>query len=159
VQLGSTAESHMVRTIEYWDIGRKGYPQYEHCAVIVAEDITSRFLNIIALFDGAIPLIAVQMQALRVSADEGALVFTTVVDELVRGPVDEDEETQEVADRGYWDARASRPTRGILDELYGMVRELDPCLELKYNRFYVGFARAGQPHKFVVFWAGRNPLM
>ena len=47
VQLGKTDESHIIRTIEYWDIERKRYPQYEHCAVLVAEDITSRFLNVI----------------------------------------------------------------------------------------------------------------
>lgn len=43
IQLGKTDESHIIRTIEYWDIERKRYPQYEHCAVIVAEEITSRF--------------------------------------------------------------------------------------------------------------------
>lgn len=55
IQLGATDESHIVRTIEYWDIERKRYPQYEHVAVIVAEDITSRFLNVIQLFIGAVP--------------------------------------------------------------------------------------------------------
>ncbi len=43
IQLGKTDESHVIRTIEYWDVERKRYPQYEHVAVIVAEDITSRF--------------------------------------------------------------------------------------------------------------------
>jgi hypothetical protein len=43
VQLGATDEAHIIRTVEYWDIERKRYPQYEHCAVLVAEDITSRF--------------------------------------------------------------------------------------------------------------------
>ena len=33
VQLGKTDESHLIRTIEYWDIERKRYPQYDHCAV------------------------------------------------------------------------------------------------------------------------------
>jgi hypothetical protein len=47
VMLGSTDESHLIRTIEYWDVERKRYPQYEHYAVIVAEDITGRFLNVI----------------------------------------------------------------------------------------------------------------
>ena len=37
IQLGKTDESHIIRTIEYWDIERKRYPQYEHTAVIVAE--------------------------------------------------------------------------------------------------------------------------
>jgi hypothetical protein len=45
IQLGPTDESHIIRTIEYWDIEKSRYPQYEHVAVIVAEDITSRFLN------------------------------------------------------------------------------------------------------------------
>ncbi|TIP80525.1 MAG: hypothetical protein E5X60_36225, partial [Mesorhizobium sp.] len=35
LQLGATDESHIIRTIEYWDIERKRYPQYEHCAVII----------------------------------------------------------------------------------------------------------------------------
>jgi hypothetical protein len=29
IQLGRTDESHIIRTIEYWDIERKRYPQYE----------------------------------------------------------------------------------------------------------------------------------
>ena len=41
IQLGGTDESHIIRTIEYWDIERKKYPQYEHTAVIIAEDIPS----------------------------------------------------------------------------------------------------------------------
>jgi hypothetical protein len=65
VQLGATDESHIIRTIEYWDIERKQYPMYEHTAVIVAEDITSRFLNVIGLFNGMIPLVAIQMSTLR----------------------------------------------------------------------------------------------
>lgn len=36
VQLGKTDEAHIIRTIEYWDIERKRYPQYDHCAVIIA---------------------------------------------------------------------------------------------------------------------------
>jgi hypothetical protein len=47
IQLGRTDESHIIRTIEYWDIERKRFPQYDHVAVIVAEEITSRFLNVI----------------------------------------------------------------------------------------------------------------
>src|SRR3954471_20808464 len=88
LQLGNTDESHIIRTIEYWDVERKRYPQYDHCAVIVAEDITARFLNVISMFNGTIPLIAIQMNALRVG-DKVALVFTKVLDELRLGRVDE----------------------------------------------------------------------
>ncbi|MCU0857406.1 MAG: hypothetical protein MUC65_03265 [Pontiellaceae bacterium] len=49
IQLGATDESHVIRTIEYWDIERRKYPQYDHTAVIVAEDITSPQKNAIRL--------------------------------------------------------------------------------------------------------------
>src|SRR2546428_2004279 len=32
IQLGATDETHIIRTVEYWDIERKRYPQYDHCA-------------------------------------------------------------------------------------------------------------------------------
>jgi len=48
--------------MEYWDIKRKRYPQYDHCAVLITKDITSRFLNVVALFNGSIPLIAIQVK-------------------------------------------------------------------------------------------------
>jgi hypothetical protein len=93
IQLGPTDEAHIIRTIEYWDIERKRYPRYVHCAVLIAEDITSRFLNVVALFNGTIPLIAMQTQALKVG-DHLTLIFTKVMDELSRGLVDEDEDPE-----------------------------------------------------------------
>ena len=150
VQLGSCDESHIIRTIEYWDIERKRYPQYEHTAVIVAEDITSRFLNVVSLFNGMIPLIAIQMSALSVDGRVG-LIFTTVLDQLRLGLVDEDEEVQEVTDRDYWENHGSKKTVAMVDELLEMAKEYDPDLELKYNKFYIGLAKGGQPDNFVVF--------
>lgn len=150
VQLGATDESHIIRTIEYWDLERKRYPQYEHTAVIVAEDITSRFLNVINLFNGTIPLIAIQMKAVKVG-DKVGLVFTTVVDLLTLGLADEDEEVQEPTDRAYWESRGSRKTVGMVDRMLELVRVHDPTLELKYNKFYIGLVRNGQPCNFVIF--------
>lgn len=149
VQLGSTDESHIIRTIEYWDIERKRYPQYEHTAVIVAEDITSRFLNVVSLFNGMIPLMAIQMSALR-AGDQLGLVFTTVLDQLSLGMVDEDEDTQEVTDRSYWEARGSKKTVQMADEFLEIAREFESSLELKYNKFYIGLAKDGQPRNFIV---------
>lgn len=150
VQLGAIDESHIIRTIEYWDIERKRYPQYEHTAVIVAEDITSRFLNVISLFNGMIPLVAIQMKALR-SENKVGLVFTTVVDQRALGLVDEDEESQELTDRTYWESRGSKKTVGIADQLLEIAKTHDPTLELKYNKFYIGLAKNGQPRNFIVF--------
>ncbi len=158
LQLGATDEAHMIRTVEYWDIERKRYPQYDHCAVLVAEDITSRFLSVISLFNGAIPLIAIQMQALRVGGSL-TLVFTKVMDELTRGVVDEDEDAEATpTDRGYWESRGTRETVQLADEMLGIVREFDPTLDLKFNKFYVGLSRDGQPYNFVIFRPRKKSL-
>ena len=149
VQLGATDESHIIRTIEYWDIERKRYPQYDHTAVIIAEDITSRFLNVISLFNGTIPLIAIQMNALK-TGDNVGLVFTTVLDQVSLGLVDEDEEVQEATDRSYWEKRGTKKTVALADEVLELIRQLDPTLELKYNKFYIGLARNGQPDNFII---------
>lgn len=158
VQLGSTDESHIIRTIEYWDIEKRRYPQYDHCAVIIAEDITSRFLNVISLFNGHIPLIALQMQALKVG-DHTTLIFTKVMDELTRGVIDEDEEAEAaVTDRLYWEKKGSKATVQLADELLKITRELSPTLELKYNKFYIGLSKDGQPFNFIVFRPRKNRI-
>jgi hypothetical protein len=157
IQLGPTDESHIIRTIEYWDIERKRYPQYEHCAVIVAEEITARFLNVITLFNGTIPLVAIQMKAIRVG-DQVALLFTKVLDELTRGLVDDDEEVKEITDRAYWEARGSKATVAIADALLDVIREFAPSMELRYNKFYIGMADGGEPNNFAILRAKKAYL-
>src|SRR5436305_2683055 len=155
VQLGRTDESHIIRTIEYWDIERKRYPQYEHTAVIVAEDITVRFLNVIGLFNGAIPLVAIQMRAFQLG-DGVSLVFTRVLGEMRFGLVDEDEEVQEVTDRGYWEKRSGKTAMELTDAIVAIVRSVDPSLSPKYNKFYIGLANNGQPNNIVIFRPKRD---
>ncbi|MEL7500034.1 MAG: hypothetical protein AAFN77_20705 [Planctomycetota bacterium] len=46
LQLGKTDPSHIIRCIEYWDLERRKFPGYDHVAVIIAEDVTTRFLNV-----------------------------------------------------------------------------------------------------------------
>lgn len=149
VQLGTTDESHIIRTIEYYDIEKKRYPQYEHCAVLVAEDITSRFLNVISLFNGVLPLIAIQMQALAIG-DTTTVVFTKVLDELTRGFVDEDEDALAApTDRAYWEKRATKSTVKLADSMLELLRGFDSTLNLKYNKFYIGIEKDGRPFNFV----------
>lgn len=40
VMLGETDETHIIRTIEYWDNEKRKWPQRQHYAVLVAESIT-----------------------------------------------------------------------------------------------------------------------
>jgi len=152
LQLGATDETHIIRSIEYWDIERKRYPQYEHCAVLVAENITSRFLNVVSLFNGAIPIIAIQMQVFEVG-DHVTLVFTKVLDELQRGLVDEDEDAISApTDRAYWEKDKGTPkTVALMDRMFELVKEGAPESELKYNKFYVGLIKEGRANNYVAF--------
>ncbi|MFC4671970.1 hypothetical protein ACFO5X_25705 [Seohaeicola nanhaiensis] len=159
LQLGATDENHIIRTIEYWDIERKRYPQYEHCAVIVAEDITSRFLNVISLFNGALPIIAIQLQAYEVSGHT-TLVFTKVLDQVERGLVDEDEDAISApTDRSYWENQKATPkTLALMEKVFDLVKEADPEVELKYNKFYVGLIKQGRAQNYVTFRPNRTSM-
>lgn len=150
IQLGTVDESHIIRTIEYWDLERKRYPQYEHAAVIVAEEITSRFLNVISLFNGSIPLIALKMTAYKVG-DQVFLTFVKVIDEVVYGLVDEDEEIAQPTDRSYWERRSSKKSLDLMDQLMTIVNEVEPTAIPKYNKHYVGLSVDGSPLNFISF--------
>ena len=150
IQLGATDESHFIRTIEYWDIEKRRYPQYEHAAVIVAEDITSRFLNVIQLFNGHIPLIALKMTAYQVG-EEYALTFVKVLDELAFGLIDEDEVESEPTDRSFWEKLGSQKTLQITDGLLGIVQEIEPGASLNYTKYYIGLKVHGSSMNFVTF--------
>ena len=126
--------------------------------MLIAEDITSRFLNVIALFNGTIPLIAIQMQALKV-AGKTTIIFTRVIDEMARGLVDEDEEAESFpADRSWWEGKASKPTLALVDQCLKMVQDLDPSVQLKYNKHYIGLGRDGLPYNFVSFRPKKTTL-
>ncbi len=84
IMLGAVDASHVIRTFEYWDIERKRYPKFKHRAVLIAENVTGRFLNVIGLFSSAIPFIAIQMTALAFG-DHITLQFTKVLDVIEPG--------------------------------------------------------------------------
>lgn len=149
IQLGKTDECHIFRTIEYWDLERKRYPQYDHVAVLVAEDITSRFLNIISLLNGFIPLVAIQLNAIQLS-DQITLMFTVVLDHR-QGLAPEEEEDQEITDRAYWEKRSSKATVYLADEVLELLKTLDQELTLKYNKFYISVSKGNKPFNFIIF--------
>lgn len=97
------------------------------------------------------------MNALKIG-DQISLAFTTVLDEMPLGLVDEDEEVPEATDRPYWEDRASKTTLSLADELLEILKEWDNRLELKYNKYYVGLARDGRPDNFVEFYPKKKWL-
>lgn len=149
IQLGPTDPSHIIRTIEYWDTEKKRYPQYDHCAVIVAEEITGRFMNVISLFNGSIPLIALQLSAFK-TGDDISLVFTKIIDRIDLG-TDEEEELV-TTDRNYWEnTKSTKHMMKIVDSIYEDLGDLISGYELKYNKFYIGLSTNGIAKNFMAF--------
>lgn len=155
IQLGATDPSHIIRTIEYWDTEKKRYPQYDHCAVIVAEEITGRFMNVISLFNGSIPLIALQVSAYKMG-DDVSLAFTKVIDRLTLGT--DEEEQYEVTDRNYWENKSTSKIMKQVDEIFNCVKEYADGYELKYNKFYIGLTKDGIANNFILFKPKKNYL-
>lgn len=156
IMLGSVDESHIIRCIEYWDIERKRYPQYDHCAVLVAENITSRFLNVIGLFNSAIPMIAIQLNAFKVG-NNIALSFTTILDEIVLGKFDDVGGTGGgVVDRAYWELRGSPESLSVVDDCLAILKDINPKLNIKYNKHYIGLFDGIRANNFVVFRAQKK---
>jgi hypothetical protein len=153
IMLGKIDESHIIRAIEYWDIERKRFPNYEHCAVIIAEDITTRFLNIISLFNNTIPIIAIQLNALKVE-DKLVLNFTKVLDEATIG--EDEDEIIEKADRNYWIQKASVDSLKLVDECLDIIKEINPDYSLSYNKHYIGLQKRGRANNFIIFNAKSN---
>ncbi len=158
IQLGTVDESHIIRTIEYWDIERKRYPQYDHTAVIIAENITSRFLNVISLFNGFIPIMALHVSAIETSDGVG-LYFTKVLDTVRLGYIDEDEETAELTDRNYWESKRGTPkTVKLADQILEITKEFISSIEQSYNKYYIGFWVEGKPLNFAICRPQKNAL-
>ena len=151
LMLGPTDESHIIRAIEYWDIERRRYPAYDHVAVLVAEDITARFLNVLSLFAGTVPLVAIQLNALQIG-EMITLDFVKVIDKRALRTDDEDVARQAPTDRTYWERAATPETVGLVDQLVEMVNDkAQTTYQGKYNKFYIGLSDGQRVNNFVTF--------
>lgn len=155
IQLGATDETHIIRTIEYWDIERKRFPGCDHVAVIVAEEITSRFFNVISLFNSAIPLIAIKMTAIENPDGSIGLLFTKVLDLAPSAQLEEDEPSEQT-DRSYWEKQSSKKVLQNIDHVLGLIQRFEPKAQLSYNKFYLGIWVNGRANNFVVFRPRKN---
>ncbi len=91
VMLGETDETHIIRTIEYWDIEKRKRPKRQHTAVLVAEKINTRFYNVINLLSHSVPIIGIQANLYR--HDENvSMVFTKIIDSFEEPEIEEEGE-------------------------------------------------------------------
>lgn len=142
VQLGETDETHIVRTIEYWDIERKRFPNLNHVAVIAAEEITGRFFNVINLFGNHIPLIALRVAAFNLPDEQIGLHFFKVLDTrgLVASQAEEKVTTD--TDESYWNERSTKKYVEFTKRIIAGIStgEWNP----NYNKYYIGIEKDGR---------------
>jgi hypothetical protein len=123
IQLGKTDPSHIIRVLEYWDLERKRFPEYDHIAVIIAEDITSRFLNVISLFNGVIPIIALQMKLVEVGKNT-TLFFTTILNQMALDGKREPRESNHLITRDEWESKTNKVIVSLADKILNVTNEL-----------------------------------
>lgn len=143
MMLGATDPSHIIRTIEYWDMERQRSPLIEHRAVIVAEEITSRFFNVIRLLNRAVPLIAIQLSAFQFG-DEVVLQFIRVLDTYeFGGDEEEDSSPAELTDRSYWDKRTRPEALAAVDAIVSLIASESKEPKVTYNRTHIAVGTSG----------------
>lgn len=148
IMLGRSDESHIVRCIEYWDLERRRSPRFDHFAVLVAEDTTTRFLNVLSLLCCSVPLIVLQMSAFQVE-DKITLSFNKLLEE--NPGKREEEETPLLGGRKYWEVKSIPANLQLVDECFELLHEIDPALGLSYRKSYIGLTQHLRPRNFVTF--------
>jgi len=134
VMLGETDETHIIRTIEYWDNEKRRWPQRQHYAVLVAEQVTRRFFNVIHILSHSIPIIAIQASLVE-SYGKRSLFFTKVLDTFE--DVDDGSSLLEVeVNREFWNKKA-KWTVDAADKLLTVVTSALGAPQLGYVKNYI----------------------
>ena len=135
VMLGETDETHIIRTIEYWDNEKRKWPQRQHFAVLVAETITRRFFNVIQLMSHAIPIIAIQVNV--VEADGKKLLHFSKILDTYEEPEDEGGTGGQEYNEDFW--RQKSPwTLDAAKALLDATKSTLPGASLNFVRSYIG---------------------
>lgn len=138
--LGDTDPSHIVRTIEYWDLIKRKWPQRQHYAVLIAERITKRFFNVIQILSGTVPLIAIQANIIQ-SAHGQSLHFTKILD-VYEEPDDETSPPVGAFDESYWSTR-SKETLNVARQLQELTKDVYNGAELRFNKYWISIVSNG----------------
>ena len=148
IMLGPTDESHIIRTIEYWDIERRKRPSKKHIAVIVAEEITNRFFNVVWLLSQSIPIIAIKLDALAVDG-KLAVSFTKVLN-VYETPETDDSEHKGGTLQGWVDY-ASKESFAVFEKVVELISLSGRKAKKTYNIDHIAVSLEGSKRNFAWF--------
>ena len=157
VMLGETDPSHIIRTIEYWDLIKRKWPQRQHYAVLIAERITKRFFNVIQILSNSVPLIAIQVNIIKTSHGQ-SLHFTKILD-VYEEPDDETVSNSEANyDPGYWKEKSAQTLKAA-EQLQEITKDLYGKTELVYNKNYIAISKNQYNQMLVLKRSGNSVLI
>jgi hypothetical protein len=111
--------------------------------VIVAEEITSRFFNVIRLLNRAVPLVAIQLSAFKINNDV-VLQFIRVLDTSEFNPNGDGEEPESPAtNRAYWETRTKPEILSVVDACCSLVPTAHGEPQLSYNKSHIALGTSG----------------
>ena len=151
LMLGPLDASHIVRTIDYFlrEQTRPDPEDWAHVAVLVAEDIRgSRFLNVVEYLSKNMPLIVMELGALRVGE------YVTLKGVRIFDGTQEPEgaiEVQEEITKESWIQKSSPQSIELVDKFEETLKKLAHGLHLTYRKFFIGIAIGNIVENFVYF--------
>ncbi|MDQ1252840.1 MAG: hypothetical protein QG646_1976 [Euryarchaeota archaeon] len=151
IQLGRLDESHLSRAIGYWDVERKKYPRYEHTAVVIAEDIGDRMLDLIKLFKEEVPIIVIIMtESKKENEKENEIGLEFEIKDLNKSndtendndsAVKDEYEPFEESDIYFGEKEVSKTAKKIVDKIYDFLKDIDSSMKIYYTKNYIGFKK------------------
>jgi len=156
VMLGETDETHIIRTIEYWDNEKRKWPQRQHFAVLVAETITRRFFNVIQLLSHAIPIIAIQVNV--VEADGKKILHFSKILDTYEEPEDEGGSGGQEYNEDFWKEKSSW-TLDAAKSLLEATRSTFGNATLNFVKYYIGIRVNGHNYMSLRKRSGGRSLL
>ncbi|MBX9646421.1 MAG: hypothetical protein K2X57_05120 [Xanthobacteraceae bacterium] len=121
----------------------RGAHNQTHRAVIVAENITSRFFNVLRLLNRSVPVIAVQLSAFKLDDSSIVLHAVTVLD-VVEETIEEGAPEQaEETDRAYWEKRRDPASLSVMDKIVAALKNAEIQPRLAYNKHHIALGSTG----------------
>jgi hypothetical protein len=147
VMLGETDPTHIIRTIEYWDIEKRKYPQRQHFPVLIAENFNRRYFNVIQILSLNVPMIAIQADLLEINKQK-ILNFTKILD--IYEEIAEDDEETKVVNENSW-VTNSKWTLNNAKELQKILDTENVKYTLNFTQLYVSLIINGKGNAYWLY--------
>ncbi len=152
LQLGNADSDHITRSILYWNFEKNRDKEHQHCAVLIVENISEKYLRFLNIIAASIDLIVLKVLRIEFkNINVHSLLFEKILDTRSSQGSSENERhiSMQRADRTYWE-KGNEQKMNTIDYIHNRIQEIDN-FELNYNKYYIGFKINGSAENFVTF--------